>query len=180
MAASTIPVRLLAYDNYTLELPRQALQELLPASLLGVALHDDPFAERIDIPNAVITPEILQLVLRFLQTGQWPVTGANEAAGNYLNIPELGLLGPYLQIIKDLRPELDLVNIRTELQDAELYRELLREAVFADAPDFVKFLVTNAPRGVAYTDINDDMFALAAYLGRDNIVHLFSKGTPGY
>jgi hypothetical protein len=85
-----ITIRLPAYSNVSVNLPRQTILDYFPQSLLAQALSEDPNAEEIILENPIITPEDLHILADYLQ-GQEPKHSNPHFAevDRYLNIPQL-------------------------------------------------------------------------------------------
>jgi hypothetical protein len=83
-----VTIRLPSYNNITVSLPRQALIDSFPQSLLAQALGEDPTAEEIIIENPIITPQDLQTLADYLQ-GIEPLQSNPHfrEVDRYLNIP---------------------------------------------------------------------------------------------
>ena len=104
---ATVPVILSSFDNYTLELPRDALRQYFPNSLLTNAEEKEG---PIIISNPVVTPELLRSIQQVLQMGRimyqpLPKTDLT-AAVDYLNMDTLALMQePQLPLYQFVYPE---------------------------------------------------------------------------
>src|SRR5579885_3882315 len=77
-------------SHRTFFLSRDVIQSFLPRSLFAEALDLDPNATQIDIPNPLVTPEVMQVIVDYFE-GKEPTkhVPALAEASKYLNIPWL-------------------------------------------------------------------------------------------
>src|SRR5437868_10775280 len=76
--------------HQTFYLSRDVIQQYLPGSLFAEALEGDPNATQIDIPNPLVTPEVMQVIIDYFQRKEPPKhIPALVEASKYLNIPWL-------------------------------------------------------------------------------------------
>ena len=174
MATPNVTLRLRAYGDTTVDLPRQALLETFPRSLLAQALVDDPTAEVIELVNPLVTPEVVDAIRTVLTTGWWPVPQPDLGpVGDYLNIPELRLLEPYLNVFRQYRPEIDFTNLEPVMANPKLFNQLIKETIEGDSPRIARYLLSQLPkRGLAPSVQYDlpSLFVYAAYVGQPEIV----------
>src|SRR5436853_4424605 len=71
----------------TFYLSRDVIQQYLPKSLFAEALEGDPNATQIDIPNTLMTPDVMQVIIDYFQRKEPPIhIQALVDTSKYINI----------------------------------------------------------------------------------------------
>jgi hypothetical protein len=107
----------------TFVLPREFIQTYLPGSLFAETLEVDPTANRIPIPNPIVTPAVMQFLVEYNQ-GREPHNHIPDLidASRYLNIP-------WMLYYAD--PLYDKISDRMDLNSPE-NQDVLEEAIRED------------------------------------------------
>lgn len=175
----SVSITLLSYQNFTLQLPKEALLRFFPESLLAQTAQD--YGDTFEMTNPLITPESLKLIQSLLLQGNLPAQSPPDVysllpAWHYLNLPPLNLMAePYYALFRVLRPEINLLLIKPVLEDVEMYHELLKEAISNGAPVFAQYYIENAPENNDVRAYNDHFMVFASYLGQAEIVEIFLR-----
>ncbi len=177
----SVTLTLPSYQNFTLQLPKEALLKFFPESLLAQTAQD--YGDTFEMTNPLITPEALRLIQSILLQENLPAQPPPDIylmlpAVHYLNLPVLNLMAePYYALFRALRPEINLLDIKPVLEDLMMYHQLLKEAISGSAPVLAQYYIENAPDNLKFQSENADIFAFAAYLGQTEIVSvLLRKG----
>ncbi len=162
-----------------IKLPKLALLKLFPESILAQTAQD--FGDTFEITNPVVIPQSLILIQQILLTGDLPLQPPEDvysmlAAFDYLNMPQLNvLIDPFYPLFRQTRPELNLLQIKAQLVNPDVYRALLLDTVSGPGPILTQYLVENAPVEAEIQAITESLFVQAASIGNAEVVDVLLK-----
>jgi hypothetical protein len=159
-----------------IKLPKVALLELFPESILAQTAQE--FGDTFEITNPIVTPQALVLIQQILLTGDLPLQPPEDvysmlAAFDYLNMPQLNVLtDPFYPLFRQTRPQLNLLQIKSQLVNPDVYRALLLDTVAGPGPILTQYIVENAPVDAKIQDITESLFVHAASIGNAEVVEV--------
>lgn len=162
-----------------IKLPKAALLEFFPESILAQTARE--YGETFEITNPIVTPQALALIQQILLTGDFPVLPPEDiysmlAAFDYLNMPQLNVLtDPFYPLFRQTRPQLNLLQIKSQLINPDLYRALLLDTVAGSGAILTQYLVENAPKEAKIQAITESLFVHAASIGNAEVVDVLLK-----
>lgn len=166
--------RLSRYNNYEVSIPRDRFLRLFPTGLIATTLELDPEATDIDIPTAIITPDILDFFQSIVMEGKIPdIISVDKdnlyRTGDYLQLDLLQVVAdPLYSDFHQTYPEINLVD-RDSLNTDIIYNSILEYALRNHYSSLLDYLFENtnpeehqeADRGgVSISAVSNDIYGL--------------------
>lgn len=143
-------------------LSREYIASTLAQSLLDDALQIDPEATEIVIPNPLITPEVMEIIVNYAERIEPEKHNTNLCqAHHYLNIP-------WLLYYAD--PLYDRIPNRLDIKDP-INADIWRQSIEQDGVSLVEYYLVKG-----WNPTNDD-FLMAVEWGADKVVKVLLENT---
>lgn len=131
--------------NAKVTVNRFQLLELFPNSLPSLVLDLDPTTENIEIPNPIITPDVLDAIKYMVENKNTPMVTPKEnweQAGKYLLIDVISAMADpdYLSVRQKTR-----INLFDKNDLKKRYSHLINFFIIYDAPKIIEYILNHTP-----------------------------------
>ena len=170
--------RLSQYNNYEVVIPKDKLLASFPTGLIATTLELDPSATDINIPTAIITPDILDFFQRMVVENKIPDNIPEDIdnifrAGDYLQLDILQVVAdPLYSEFHQLYSDINLLDTQS-LNTPEIYNRVLEYALTNHYSSLLDYLFSNTnkgehkeadTRGVSIAILSDYMYGVEELL----------------
>ena len=171
------------YD-YSITVPRQAILKFIPDSVLGRALSGDPSVDIINIPNKVVTPEVMDMLQNILVNGKLPSIYISPPSqedyinsANYLGIDALGLLvDPNWPNFAKSYPSINFLN-PSIIRSKTFYQRMMSYALYTPDPFMLTYILNTVPP-YTFLDVDDEAVRFAILSKNQPLSEILIKRIP--